>query len=100
VVRFIKHVLLNFLSFFKTYLSGMEQKSSLIAPIFTAKRFHCIRSQGRIGRTSIKFSNTEKRYVRTISTSSGPEPVLIYTNPDEDKGLIVKQNKNKSGVYR
>lgn len=38
---------------------------------------------------------------RTISTSSSEiEPVLIYTNPDEHKGLIAKQNKGKSGVYR
>lgn len=37
-----------------------------------------------------------------MSTSSEPkpEPVLIYTNPDNSKGLIIKQNKNKSGVYR
>lgn len=41
----------------------------------------------------------EKRYIRTMSTTSC-EPVLIYTNPDEHKGLITKQNKGKSGVYR
>lgn len=36
-----------------------------------------------------------------MSTSSSElEPVVIYTNPDEHKGLIVKQNKGKSGVYR
>jgi hypothetical protein len=35
-----------------------------------------------------------------MSTSTSPEPVLIYTNPDEHKGLIAKQNKGKSGVYR
>lgn len=38
---------------------------------------------------------------RSISTSSSElEPVLIYTNPNDHKGLIAKQNKGKSGVYR
>jgi hypothetical protein len=66
---------------------------------------HC---QLRIGSSSINLSNTHftipegdrKRYIRAMSTSTSPEPVLIYTNPDEHKGLIAKQNKGKSGVYR
>lgn len=33
------------------------------------------------------------------SSSSELEPALIYTNPDDHKGLIAKQNKGKSGVY-
>lgn len=37
---------------------------------------------------------------RTMSSSSESEPVVIYNNPSEIKGLIIKQNKNKSGVYR
>jgi hypothetical protein len=35
-----------------------------------------------------------------MSTSSEYEPVLIYTKLDEHKGLIIKQNKGKSGIYR
>ncbi len=93
--------LLNILSFIKTYPSGMEEKLSLKTTIYTPKRFHWIHCQLRIGPTSINLSNTHftgKRYIRAMSTLS--EPVLIYTNPDEHKGLIAKQNKGKSGVYR
>nr|ATI20522.1 hypothetical protein [Juglanconis juglandina] len=81
----------------------MEEKLSLDTSLYNPKRFHLIHCQIRIGLTSINLSNTHftgKGYIRTISTSSEPEPVLIYTNPDEHKGLIVKQNKGKSGVYR
>ena len=57
-----------------------------------------------MGLISTHLSNTYfkgVRNIRTISTSSFElEPVLIYTNPDEHKGLIAKQNKGKSGVYR
>lgn len=89
------------LSFIKTYPSGMEEKLSLKTTIYTPKRFHWMHCQLRIGSTSINLSNTHftgKRYIRAMSTL--PEPVLIYTNPDEHKGLIAKQNKGKSGVYR
>jgi hypothetical protein len=104
------------LSFFKTYPSGMEEKLSLGASstsIGIPKRFHCIHCQRRIKLISINFSNThftrfsslrmlsKKLCIRSISTSSVPtEAVLIYTNPEEHKGLIAKQNKGKSGVYR
>jgi len=103
VVRLFVHKLLTILSFIKTYPSGMEEKLSLKICIYSPKRFHWIHSQIRIGPTSTNLSNTHfsgKRYVRTIWTSSELEPVLIYTNPDEHKGLIAKQNKGKSGVYR
>lgn len=56
-----------------------------------------------MGVTSTNLSNTHflgKRCIRTISTSSELEAVLIYTNPNQHKGLITKQNKGKSGVYR
>lgn len=76
----------------------MEEKLSLNTLIYTPKRFHWIHSKIRIGLTPINLSNTG--YIRTIHTSSDSEPVLIYTNPDDNKGLIIKQNKNKSGVYR
>lgn len=104
--------LLKILSFLKTYPSGMEEKLSLNTYIGIPKIFHCIHSQTRIGLRPINLSNTHftrisllhmlsrKRYIRTISTSSEPEPVLIYTNPEGHKGLIAKQNKGKSGVYR
>lgn len=103
MIRFFVNKLLNILSFIKTYPSGMEEKLSLNTSIYVPKRFHGIHCQTRVGLTPINLSNTHftgKRYIRTISTSSEPEPVVIYTNPDEHKGLIVKQNKGKSGVYR
>nr|ATI20336.1 GIY-YIG endonuclease [Juglanconis sp.] len=82
----------------------MEVKLSLKTSIYNPKRFHWIHCQKRIGFTSTNLSNTHfkgERKIRTISTSSSEiEPVLIYTNPDEHKGLIAKQNKGKSGVYR
>lgn len=101
MVRLFVNKLLNILSFIKTYPSGMEEKLSLIT--YTSKRFHWINSQKGIGLTSTNLSNTHfigKRFIRTMSTSSEVEPVLIYTNPDGHKGLITKQNKGKSGVYR
>ena len=94
----------DILSFIKTYPSDMEEKLSLKTSIYTPKRFHWIHCQKRIGLTSTNLSNTHfkgETNIRTISTSSSElEPVLIYTNPDEHKGLIAKQNKGKSGVYR
>lgn len=93
----------NILSFVKTYPSGMEEKLSLNTSINTPKRFHWIYCQTRMGLTTIKLSNTHftgKRYISTKTTSSKSEPVLIYTNPGVLKGLIAKQNKGKSGVYR
>ena len=93
----------DIVSFIKTYPSDMEEKLSLKTSIYTPKRFHWIHCQKRIGLTSTNLSNTHfkgETNIRTISTSSSElEPVLIYTNPDEHKGLIAKQNKGKSGVY-
>lgn len=37
---------------------------------------------------------------RTMSTSSKPVPVIIYTNPDKEKELIVNENKGRTGIYR
>lgn len=37
---------------------------------------------------------------RTMSTSSKPVPVIIYTNPDKEKELIVNDNKGRTGIYR
>jgi group I intron endonuclease len=82
----------------------MEEKLSLKPSIYTLNRFHRIHCKKQIGFTSINLSNTHlkwERNIRTLSTSSSElEPVLIYTNPDEHKGLIAKQNKGKSGIYR
>ena len=103
MIRLFVNVSLNIFSFVKTYPSGMEEKLSLKTSIYTPKNINLIRCQIRIGLISTNLSNTHfigKRYIRTISTSSEFEPVLIYTNPDEHKGLIAKQNKSKSGVYR
>jgi hypothetical protein len=93
----------NYLPFIKTYPSGMEEKLSLKPINYTPKRFHRIHSQIRMGLTSTFISNTPfigKRCLSNTATSSEIEPVLIYTNPDEHKGLIAKQNKGKSGIYR
>ena len=101
MVRLFVNKLLNILSFIKTYPSGMEEKLSL--KTYRAKRFHWIHCQKGIGLTSTNLNNThfiDKRFIRTMSSASPDEPVLIYTNPDEHKGLITKQNKGKSGVYR
>lgn len=79
----------------------MEEKLSL--NIYTPNRFHLINCNKRIGLlTNLSYTHyKEERNIRTISTCSSEfEPVLIYTNPDEYKGLIAKQNKGKSGVYR
>lgn len=98
--RLFVNKLLNNLFFIKTYPSGMEEKLSLKTYIYTPKRFHWINCQVGIGLRSISLSNTGKRYIRSMSTSTSYEPVLIYTNPGEHIGLILKQNKGKSGVYR
>ena len=108
MVRLFVNKSLYILSFIKTYPSDMEEKLSLKTSNYTPKKFHWIHCQKRIGLTSTNLSNTHfttpegdrKRYIRAMSTSTSPEPVLIYTNPDEHKGLIAKQNKGKSGVYR
>jgi hypothetical protein len=102
VIRLFVNKLRDILSFIKTYPSDMEEKLSLKTPIYIQKRFHGIHCQKRIGLTSTNLSNTHFKWeinIRTMSTSSELEPVLIYTNPDEHKGLIAKQNKGKSGVY-
>jgi group I intron endonuclease len=104
VIRLFVNKSLDILSFIKTYPSDMEEKLSLKTSIYTPKRFHLIHCQKRIGLTSTNLSNTHFKggiNIRTISTSSSEfESVVIYTNPDEHKGLIAKQNKGKSGVYR
>jgi len=105
VIRLFVNKTQDILSFIKTYPSDMEEKLSLKTSIYIQKSFtyggtHC---QKRIGLTSTNLSNTHFKgeiNIRTMSTSSELEPVLIYTNPDEHKGLIIKQNKGKSGVYR
>jgi hypothetical protein len=80
----------------------MEEKLSLKTSIYTPKRSQLIYCQKRIGVRLINLTNIhfkEEINIRTISTSSSElEPILIYTNPDEHKGLIAKQNKGKSGV--
>jgi len=112
VIRLFISKSLSILSFVKTYPSDMEEKLSLKTSIYTPKKFNGIHCPKRIGLTSTNLSNIhfssffiKKRVgetdIRTISTCSSEfEPVLIYTNPDEHKGLIAKQNKGKSGVYR
>ena len=94
----------DILSFIKTYPSDMEEKLSLKTSIYSPKRFHGIHCEKRMGIMPTCLSTTHFKggiNIRTISTSSYEvEPVLIYTNPEDHKGLIAKQNKGKSGVYR
>jgi len=35
-----------------------------------------------------------------MSTSARPVPVRVYINSDEEKDLIVNENKGRSGIYR
>ena len=104
MIRLFVNKILNILSFIKTYPSGMEEKLSLKTSLYTPKRFHLIHCQNRIGFTSTNLNNMHFKgeiNIRTMSTSSSElEPVVIYSNPDEHKGLIAKQNKGKSGIYR
>lgn len=104
MIRLFVNKSLDTLSFIKIYPSDMEEKLSLKTSIYTLKSFHWIYCQKRIGLTSTHLINTHfkwKKNIRTMSTSASElEPVLIYTNPDEHKGLIAKQNKGKSAVYR
>lgn len=104
MIRFFVIKSLYILSFIKTYPSDMEEKLSLKTSIYTPKRFHLIHCQKRIGLTSTNLNNIHFKgeiNIRTMSTSSSElEPVVIYSNPDEHKGLITKQNKDKSGIYR
>jgi len=86
----------------------MEEKLSLNTYSNSKKkRLHSIHGQAGIYFSFVNLISTSSHFTtkickRTISTSSQdePEPVLIYTSPDEHKGLIIKQNKGKSGVYR
>lgn len=117
MIRLFHNKLINSLSFIKTYPSGMEEKLSLKTSIYTpkTKRFHWINclACAQKGLTWTNLSNIQysvavaklgsNKLIRNISTLCGAtefEPVLIYNNPDEHKGLIAKQNKGKSGVYR
>lgn len=122
MIRLFVNKFLNILSFIKTYPSEATpgEKLSFNTYMYASKpkskRFHLIYNQLRIGLTLTNLSTihfTGKGYIRTfrmgvlplgrtMSTSSESEsdPVLIYTNPSEIKGLIIKQNKGKSGVYR
>lgn len=38
--------------------------------------------------------------IRKMSTSSGKNPVKTYHNPDEERDLIISENRGLSGVYR
>jgi len=35
-----------------------------------------------------------------MATSSKVVPVKVYLNPDQEKELIVKDNKGRTGIYR
>lgn len=95
MIRLFVNKTQDILSFIKTYPSDMEEKLSLKTSTHMPKRFHSIYSQKRIGLTLTNLSNMHFKgeiNIRTMTTSSSElEPVLIYTNPDEHKGLIAKQ---------
>jgi len=58
----------------------------------------------KIIRTPIKQSYISVSYTcsrkRTIFTSSSLEPVKVYLNPDKEKELIIRDNKDRTGIYR
>lgn len=60
--------------------------------------------KSKIIRTSFKQSYNSVSYIytckRTIFTSSSLEPVKVYLSPDKDKELIIRDNKNRVGIYR
>jgi hypothetical protein len=98
---FRKRIINLFLSFFRSVL---RVRFNLISSCYRPKRFHGIHRHRRMGsRSIIKLSNIylwSKESTRAISTLSESKPVLTYINPDQDKRLIIKQNKGKSGIYR
>lgn len=58
----------------------------------------------KIIRTPFKQSYNLVSYTytckRTIFTSSSLEPVKVYLNPDKEKELIIRDNKDRTGIYR
>jgi len=50
-------------------------------------------------RTSNRFRTENLLYFSTTSSLSAPCPVVVLTNPDTQKLDILRDNKNKSGVY-
>lgn len=56
----------------------------------------------KIIRTPFKQSYNSVSYAckRTIFTSSSLEPVKVYLNPDKEKELIIRDNKDRAGIYR
>lgn len=58
----------------------------------------------KIIRTPFKqsYNSVSSTYIckRTIFTSSSLEPVKVYLNPDKEKELIIRDNKDRAGVYR
>ena len=58
----------------------------------------------KIIRTPFKqsYNSVSSTYIckRTIFTSSGLEPVKVYLNPDKEKELIIRDNKDRGGIYR
>jgi group I intron endonuclease len=58
----------------------------------------------KIIRTPFKqsYNSVSSTYIckRTIFTSSSLEPVKVYLNPDKEKELIIRDNKDRTGVYR
>lgn len=65
----------------------------------------CVFNSGlRLGFNNINLSYNSALSAkgRNYSTDSpaAPNPVKIYNNADIDKFLILKENKDKAGVYR
>jgi len=123
VIRLLVQKLLNILSltktiptrsslpFFKDYLYlslsffsfGAGVQFNLNSPYTDPKRLHGIYSQRRIGFTFINLNNIylmPKGCIRTMSTSSGQEPVKTYLYPDKESNTIIVDNKGQPGVYR
>lgn len=53
--------------------------------LFKSKISHCLLQQKRL---------------HTLPVPLPVVPEVVYSNPDSDKDKVVKENKEKSGVYR
>jgi hypothetical protein len=62
-----------------------------------AMKYKIIRTPFKQSYNSVSYTYTCKR---TIFTSSSLEPVKVYLNPDKEKEFIIRDNKDRTGIYR
>ena len=49
---------------------------------------------------ALKNINKPRAFSTDLDNSNNLNPVVVYANADTQKELIVKDNQNKSGIYR